>query len=391
MAAEGRSSRGGALARRARSDRLGPRGVLGIACKTVVLGGVLFLTSCMLCPPGLYLWKAATPVAGNLPGRTVVYTLTYRNTTDSPVSATIVDDHDQAHGSPQAIGGSPHFAPGVANGDTITWGPAVVPPGGTGTLSYEFALAGLLAFDPGTSHVRNVATFGGVVAEATVEVVRPGPPGPAGGGRLVVLADDWPLGNYFSRTGSDAGRFILNVLEWLTEPMSGPRNTLLLDAGYLGHGNVTDLAQFLVAHGYTGDVVDTRDWTPELLAHFAVVIVERGTGSWYIPVLTDYLRAGHGVLLVGGSDAPEVPDWHNAFLRQFGIEFQPHTVVSEDTLRAFASHPITAGVDTLYVLNPTPITVLGPGPVVLCQQYDDPWPLPGEPQTLIWLVALDLP
>lgn len=376
----------GTLARWARLKFSSPKAALRMIGRVVGLVSALFLTSCMLCPPGVYLWKGADRPYGVLPGHIVVYTIAYSNTTDAPVTMTIVDDYDETRGSPQTIGGSPHFAPGVAHGGTITWGPAVLPPGAVGTVSYEFTLVGVLSFEPGTSYVHNVARADELVAEATVEVVRPAPPVPGGSGRLVVLADDWPLGEYFSRPGSDAERFILNILNWLTEPMSGGTNTILLDAGYLDHGDISELVNALRKHGYTGDVIRSDQWTPELLSNFAVAILERGPEG-YAAALTDYLRTGHGVLVIGGIDASPQ---QNQFLRQFNIEMQDHHFVFEDTLTTFTPHPITAGVDTLYVMNPTPITVLGPGPVVLCQQYDDPYLLPGEPQTLIWLVALDL-
>ena len=207
---------------------------------------------------------------------------------------------------------------------------------------------------------------------------------PTGEGRLVVLADDWPLGEYFDRAGSDSGAFLLNCLAWLTEEISGSNNRILIDKGYEGHsggpGSLDDLVGFLANNGYYSDVVLSSEWTSELLRDYAVAILERGPAG-YADALTRYLRAGYGVIVIGGEAADAR---QNEFLVQFNVQFEPHEGgLGDRTLDTFVPHPITEGVDTLYTMNPTPIAVLGPGPLVLCQQH-------GDPPSIIWLVALDL-
>lgn len=349
----------------------------------------LLLASCCepACPWCIHPSKQGVPAAGNTPGDTVTYTISYQNATDVPVTMAIVDDYDQAHGTVGMVGGSSEFAAGTDDGDVITWGPAVVPPGTVGWVSYTYVLGSMVSFPVGSFLVENQATVNGEPVSAVIEVVRPAPPVVAGDGRLLVLADDWVLGNYFNRPGSDAETLMLNALNWLTEPVTGTTDTVLVDASYLDHGDLTPLLTALASNGYDVDVVPTSLWTPTLLANYAVAIVERAPAG-YAAALTDFLVAGHGVWVIGGIDASPA---QNEFLVPLGIEMQGHhTAVAEDTVTSFVADPVTAGVDTLFVMHPTPISLLGPAPVVLSQQYDDPEWLPGEPPQMIWLVALDL-
>ena len=336
--------------------------------------------------------KTCIPATGNSPNDTVYCAITYVNSGDEAVLMTIVDDYDQDHGTVSNVTGTLHFAPGTDDGDTITWGPATVPAGEGGIVTYDYTLAGLTAFPVGTSEVTNTATIDGLELSATIEVKRPGLPEPTGDGRLIVIADDWPLGNYYDRAGSDSETFLLNSLDWLTEHISGGKNTVLIDKGYEGHGggpnSLQALKDGLTNNGYVWEMVPTNEWTPALLQNFAVAILERGPGG-YAANLATYFNAGYGVLVVGGINADPQ---QNVFLEDFNIHFQPHQGMMGDlAINDFVPHPVTQGVDTLYTMNPTPITVLGPGPVVLCQQYDDPDLQPGDPDTIIWLVVLELP
>jgi hypothetical protein len=110
--------------------------------------------------PRLTIDKACSPVTGNSPADTINCSISYANTGDADAtSVTIVDDYDQTYGSVSGITGSAHFAAGTDDADTMTWGPATIPAGQSGTVSYDYVLAGAGSFPVGTTNIQNTATI----------------------------------------------------------------------------------------------------------------------------------------------------------------------------------------------------------------------------------------
>ncbi len=110
--------------------------------------------------PVLTIDKECTPATGNSPGDTVHCVIQYANTGDADATGvTIMDDYDQSKGSVSGMTSSAHFAVGVDNADTISWGPSPLAVGESGQVEYDYTLAGADAFPYGTTPVTNTATI----------------------------------------------------------------------------------------------------------------------------------------------------------------------------------------------------------------------------------------
>jgi hypothetical protein len=205
------------------------------------------------------------------------------------------------------------------------------------------------------------------------------------GSRLVVLADDWTLGNYFGY--GDEALFAGQVFNWLTEYASPDvRDKILIDEAYVdpsqsGH-DLSGLISTLEGLGFTVDSIHPQDWTPEVLAGYGAVLLERGqpVGGGGGDIVKSYILGGGGAIIVGGG-LPENLDNHNNIINPFGLNVNSWTSIQPPLnayeLSIFVPHFITEGVSSLWTVNPTPI-VLAPdklefkrGPSILCTQQPD--------------------
>jgi len=171
-------------------------------------------------------------------------------------------------------------------------------------------------------------------------------------GRIVVIADDWPISDRYWSTS--ASTFTLNTFSWLTEFSSGKR--ILRDA-YSDQPIKNNVIDTLQTNGYTVTIMDTTSWTPALLATYDAVLIEYCSINHTL--LTEYVMGGGGVFLIGGHSGSDL--LYNEFLLNFGMSLQepiyPVMNPKQDTLTNFVSHPVTTGVSALEMVNPTPIEV----------------------------------
>jgi hypothetical protein len=181
-------------------------------------------------------------------------------------------------------------------------------------------------------------------------------------GRIVVLADDWTLGNYFDH--GDADQFASNVFMWLTEH-SAPsiKQKILVDEVYYnlitsGH-DLEPLLNYLESLGYQYDIVAPEYWTPAMLAGYGAVLLERGrfTGDYPSTIVREYILDGGGALVIGGASQENLIDQNN-ILNWFGLNVVTAVIVGDQQLTDFVLHPVTQDVSMLDTRNPTPITLL---------------------------------
>jgi Peptidase family C25 len=177
--------------------------------------------------PNIQLTKNCSPDTAH-PGDTVSCTITYQNTGTGPGDyISFVDDYSQTQGTVSNLSG-PGGDTVVDDGDTITWTPGGAPatqanisPGASGTLTYDFTLAGSLSngeMIPNTvtahwqgiaqsalsaSEVTNVVTTAALVSSFEVYA--------APEGRVVVWAtvsESRTAGFFVERWDADANRFV---------------------------------------------------------------------------------------------------------------------------------------------------------------------------------------
>lgn len=180
-------------------------------------------------------------------------------------------------------------------------------------------------------------------------------------GRIVVLSDDWTLGNYWGI--GDTLQFTSNTFTWLTEHATPDvQNKILIDKNYsyvFSGNDISKLLFNLTSLGYHYDLVSPGDWTPELLSSYGAVLLERGqfTGAYNSTIIKSYILNGGGILVIGGAYPSNIED-QNMFLNSFGLQVDPPIIVGYQDLTDFVSHPVTQDVSCLATLNPTPITLV---------------------------------
>ena len=225
------------------------------------------------------------------------------------------------------------------------------------------------------------------------------------GSRLVVFADDWTLGNFFSFSSNQGVLFAENVFSWLTEYASPEvKNKILIDEAYADQDvsgqNLTGLISTLTGLGFSVDIIHPSEWTPSLLAGYGAVLLERGQPFTNddSTIVKSYILNGGGAIIVGGG-LPENLTNHNNIINPFGLQVNTWTSITqlpggpngEYILTSFVPHSITDGISSLWTMNPTPIVLaldeleFNQAPMILCtQQPDDPdkWP-----QDVNWLAV----
>jgi len=181
---------------------------------------------------------------------------------------------------------------------------------------------------------------------------------------VVVYSDDWTLSN--SHYSASSRALAENICHWLTG--CGATQRILFDAAYSRFLSYSQLDADLAAAGFVIDRLPTSIWTPALLEQYDAVLMQEDPIS---PVmLHDYQQAGGNLLVIGGGTF--TPTLFNDLLAFYNMRFEP-LVNSPEVTTTFVSHPVTTGVTVLTAGRPSPITVLGAGPVVLSHHGGINW------------------
>ncbi|BAY25488.1 hypothetical protein NIES2100_52940 [Calothrix sp. NIES-2100] len=177
-------------------------------------------------------------------------------------------------------------------------------------------------------------------------------------GKIVVDADEWTLSNQGFQQAPDAAIFATNVAKWFT----GGRGNGKFHA-YSTNFGLTEsaLAQTLIKAGYTWTTGTSIQFDlPTLLNYDGIFVAGNAVDN---KVLIEYVNAGGNVYLmagtgVGGSQQ-EAERW-NTFLNAFGLKLlgQYNGISGKQAVNS--SHPIFAGVKSLYHNNGNSIVDLAP-------------------------------
>ncbi len=220
----------------------------------------------------------------------------------------------------------------------------------------------------------------------------------ASAGRIVVNHDEWPLSNsgFALASAGSAGTFALNVAQFL-KASPGPGNFLVYSTNF-GFGS-----QFVSTLTGSGHTVTASTAVPfdlaTLLAYDGVILALAPAAD--TTVLTNYVNAGGGVYLAGGTGiggaTAEAAAW-NPFLNNFGLGLQGGSynfVVG--TLPVTGVHPILSGVSSLYYDRGSTVFLTGGTPnaqiveqtaggIGLLGVFDDSSTVIPEPST--WLLVV---
>jgi hypothetical protein len=201
---------------------------------------------------------------------------------------------------------------------------------------------------------RTIAT-----AVALMLLMITGAPGWAGGrlhvpavntpwpGKILVAHDEYALSDHGFTVAPGARQFALNVGAWLANGRPGRFLVHSSSPGLTG----TRLAQTMERAGHDWTVDADAELTLSTLLQYDAVFI--GGDEVDNALLIDYVRAGGGVFLVGGTglggNVFEAAHW-NMFLGAFGLRFDPnYNVARQPGVYAVpANEPLFRGVGSLY-------------------------------------------
>jgi hypothetical protein len=159
----------------------------------------------------------------------------------------------------------------------------------------------------------------------------------------------------FAQTPGSAKQLALNLGAWFA---GGRPGRFLVYSGFSAlAGN--SLAATMRAAGHTWTIDPTVPFTLETLLQYDAVFVGGGP-QVDNTVLIDYVRAGGGVFVEGGTglggDPWEARHW-NTFLQAFGLAFSEHYDMTRaaGTYAISSTSPLFAGVTALYEQTGSPI------------------------------------
>lgn len=219
--------------------------------------------------------------------------------------------------------------------------------------------------------------------------------GQAQAGRIVVNHDEWTWTETgFANAGaSNAGTFAQNVAKFLdTDGVAG--GNVLVYSNNFGFG--ASFSAALTVAGYTPTFYTGPTFTLASLLSYDAVFLAGGAFSKDDTVLTNYVNAGGGVFIAGGTGdggpAAEAARW-NGFLGGFGLAFDGANYNGVGgTLAVTGTHAIFSGVSQLFYDNGNTVQdigntnssiVQGPGLIGI---YDDVPAVP-EPETYALMLA----
>ena len=233
----------------------------------------------------------------------------------------------------------------------------------------------------------------GLMLAAAVALV--GAAAPALAGRIVVNHDEWTWSDTgFSQAGgSNASNFAQNVVKFL-DTDGTPGGNVLIYSNNFGFG--ASFSAALTVAGYTPTFYTGPTFTLASLLSYDAVFLAGGAFSKDDTVLTNYVNAGGGVFIAGGTGdggpAAEAARW-NGFLGGFGLAFDGANYNGVGgTLPVTGTHAIFSGVSQLFYDNGNTVQdigntnssiVQGPGLIGI---YDDVPAVP-EPETYALMLA----
>lgn len=175
-------------------------------------------------------------------------------------------------------------------------------------------------------------------------------------GRLVAIADDWPLGTAYNST-NNGDVFTKSALNWLTE---GTTNKNVLFDQFLYQNQwwtLTPLKSYLESAGYSVTVANVSTWNSQNLATYGAVIWASTSPTSQQTTLLNYINTGGNILYVGGFGPQPTAD-ATTLLNAFNL--QDVGVASDNRLylTTYSSHPCVAGVQSLKIGGSTVLNLL---------------------------------
>lgn len=179
-------------------------------------------------------------------------------------------------------------------------------------------------------------------------------------GKIFVAHDEWAISDYgYALTRESARRLTLNLASWFTGGRPGRFLSYSNFYGLIGQ----EIASTLTAAGHSWTVDMSLPLTLATLLQYDAVFV--GGDEVDNSVLIDYVRAGGGVYVEGGTglggNVWEAAHW-NTFLHAFGLGLgSPYdTSRLPGVYTVLSSSPIFQGVTELYEQVGNPVLKLDP-------------------------------
>jgi hypothetical protein len=168
-----------------------------------------------------------------------------------------------------------------------------------------------------------------------------------GQGRLVAIADDWPIGEPYT-SSNNGGIFVRSALNWMTAETTN-KNVLFDGFMYQNQwwGPLTQLKNTLQAAGYTVTASNVSNWDSQTLSNYGAVIWAGSTSAGIGQRLVNFSSNVGNILYIGGLYGSSNTE-ENTLLNTFGI----HDAGVHSDNRAYCtnytSHPCVAGVSSLW-------------------------------------------
>jgi len=178
---------------------------------------------------------------------------------------------------------------------------------------------------------------------------------PASAGKIVVNHDEWTM----SDGQPNAGLFAANIANWFSP--GGPGSFLVYTNNF-GVNNTTFL-NALAAAGHSVSVNTAASFDLPTLSAYDGIFLGGYLGAYDASVLSSYVNGGGNVYLMGGTAgvANEDTVW-DGFLNNFGFDFGASWNGIGGAFAVTSSHPIFAGVASLYYNNGNTVTLFGANP-----------------------------
>ena len=180
-------------------------------------------------------------------------------------------------------------------------------------------------------------------------------------GRIVVNSDEWALSNTGFQQSPDAAKFAINVAKYFVGEGKGKFHALSNNFGLVESSLEQTMTQ--AGHTWTKGTNITID-LPTLSKYDGIFLAGDAVDN---QVLIQYVKNGGKVYLAAGTDvrgsleaAQAEADRWNTFLGEFGLKFARSYNGIKGNLSPNQSHPLFAGVKSLYSDNGNSITDLKP-------------------------------
>ena len=176
-------------------------------------------------------------------------------------------------------------------------------------------------------------------------------------GKIVVNSDEWTLSNIGFQQSPDAAKFAINVAKYFVGEGKGKFHALSNNFGLVESSLEQTMTQ--AGHTWTKGTNITID-LPTLSKYDGIFLAGDAVDN---QVLIQYVKNGGKVYLAAGTGwggpQPEADRW-NTFLVEFGLKFAGSYNGIWGNLSPNQSHPLFAGVKSLYFNNGNSITDLKP-------------------------------